>query len=56
LKPLVAITGLKLEIYDPTYHQGPILTERNNDGFIIILETLFLRNVQAISKVWKLKV
>ena len=43
-----------MEIYDPTYQQGPILTERTSDGFLIILDTLFLRNVQTITKVWKL--
>jgi hypothetical protein len=41
-----------MEIYDPTYQQGPILTERTSDGFL--LDTLFLRNVQTITKVWKL--
>jgi hypothetical protein len=50
----ISLNSYKMEIYDPTYHQGPILTERNIDGFLIILETLFLRNVQSISKVWKL--
>ena len=41
-------------MYDTTYHQGAILTERNSDGFLIILDTLFLRKVQTISKVWKI--
>ena len=29
------------------------MTERNIGGKIIVIDTLFLRNVQTISKVWK---
>ena len=50
----VSIDTEKLEIYDPKFVRGAILTQRNSEGFCLFLETLDLLHTVKVFTVWKL--
>ena len=50
----VSLDTEKLEIYDPMSKDGAIITQRNSDGYCLLLETLRLMHTVKILNVWKL--
>ena len=50
----VSLDTHKLEIYDPMFVKGAIVTQRNSDGYCLFLETMQLLHSVMVFRVWKL--
>jgi hypothetical protein len=50
----ISLDTNKLLIFDPMIEKGAIVTQRNIDGFVIILETLNLQQCTKMLNIWKL--